>query len=226
MPNLAQFTLQLGEIPILVTRKDVKHMYLRVCAASGEARMTAPNSVSLEKIREFALNNRVWLESRLKKAASESEAATIPEIQNVWGKPYLVKLLAHSKWHDIRLSGSDLIFQSPNKLNFDQWQALLSHFLRRLVFLEAPPVIGRWSKTLNLEEPSLGVRRMKKRWGSCYRTRQRIILNSEIAIYPPVCLEQVIVHELLHFYEPGHGPAFHALMDQALPNWRRTAEMF
>ena len=41
-----------------------------------------------------------------------------------------------------------------------------------------------------------------------------------LALYPPECLEYVVVHELAHLREPNHGPRFHALLDAALPNWR------
>ncbi|MBY0429469.1 MAG: M48 family metallopeptidase, partial [Alphaproteobacteria bacterium] len=37
----------------------------------------------------------------------------------------------------------------------------------------------------------------------------------------PLYLEYVLVHELAHFHERGHGPRFKAVMDKFLPDWRR-----
>jgi hypothetical protein len=36
----------------------------------------------------------------------------------------------------------------------------------------------------------------------------------------PRCLEYIVVHELTHLLERGHGEKFVALMDQFLPDWR------
>ena len=57
---------------------------------------------------------------------------------------------------------------------------------------------------------------MTSRWGSCQPATGRICINVRLALYPPECLEYVVVHELCHLRERGHGPAFQALMD-ALP---------
>ncbi len=37
---------------------------------------------------------------------------------------------------------------------------------------------------------------------------------------PPECLEYVVVHELCHLLERGHGPRFQALMDHFMPDWK------
>ncbi|NUO79348.1 M48 family metallopeptidase, partial [candidate division KSB1 bacterium] len=36
----------------------------------------------------------------------------------------------------------------------------------------------------------------------------------------PLCLEYVLVHELVHLHERLHNERFIALMDQFLPKWR------
>ena len=66
---------------------------------------------------------------------------------------------------------------------------------------------------------------MKNHWCSCNIQAWRIWLNSELA-KPPECLEYVVVHEMAHLLERGHGDGFVALMDRLLPAWRlRQAEL-
>jgi predicted metal-dependent hydrolase len=53
---------------------------------------------------------------------------------------------------------------------------------------------------------------------------QRIWLNLELIKKPPIYLEYVVAHELVHLLERKHNDRFAALMDQALPQWRLHRE--
>jgi predicted metal-dependent hydrolase len=50
------------------------------------------------------------------------------------------------------------------------------------------------------------------RWGSCTPVDGSIRISSRLAGFPGWVLDHVIVHELAHLVEPGHGPAFKALV--------------
>ena len=50
------------------------------------------------------------------------------------------------------------------------------------------------------------------RWGSCTPVDRTIRLSSRLVAFPPWVLDYVIVHELAHLVEPGHGPRFQALV--------------
>ena len=53
-----------------------------------------------------------------------------------------------------------------------------------------------------------------KRWGSCTPVDGSIRISDRLTRYPTWVLDYVIVHELAHLAEPGHGRAFHALVDR------------
>lgn len=218
-----QFVIEIAGMAVHVMRKPIKNMYLRVDGQTGQARITAPVGISVEKILAFAQKHEAWLAARALqiKERGQPEPQIIPESQKIWGSPHDVELRPGLDFYDIRLDRGKLLISTPERPGYEQWLALLDVLLRELVYAEAPALIAAWSKKLKLAEPSFGVRRMKKRWGTCYPARKRIILNSALAAYPKGCLEAVIVHELLHFREPNHGPAFKALLDQALPGWRQ-----
>ena len=88
--------------------------------------------------------------------------------------------------------------------------------LRRAV----PPLIARWEKEIGQQVTFWGIKRMKTKWGSCNREAARIWLNLELAKKDPACLEYVVVHEMAHLLERGHGERFTKLMDSLLPDWR------
>lgn len=39
-------------------------------------------------------------------------------------------------------------------------------------------------------------------------------------LYPPEAIDYVIVHELAHIRHHDHSPAFYALIEQYLPDWK------
>ena len=51
----------------------------------------------------------------------------------------------------------------------------------------------------------------QKRWGSCTPSTGEIRISSRLRRVPTYVLDYVIVHELAHLVEGGHGPRFKAL---------------
>lgn len=91
---------------------------------------------------------------------------------------------------------------------------------RAVVAACTPALIEAWEPIIGVKAGRLAFRNMTSRWGSCQPATGRICINVRLALYPPECLEYVVVHELCHLRERGHGPAFKALMDRYLPDWR------
>jgi hypothetical protein len=54
----------------------------------------------------------------------------------------------------------------------------------------------------------------RARWGSCSPYRGEVRISSRLAGFPTWVLDAVIVHELAHLVQLGHGPAFQALIAQ------------
>ena len=92
--------------------------------------------------------------------------------------------------------------------------------LRRDLAEAARPLVAYWADRMGLEAPTLGVRIMRTRWGTCNVQRRHVTLALELANCDEAMLEYVIVHELAHLIAPNHGPEFKAVMDRYLPEWR------
>ncbi len=91
---------------------------------------------------------------------------------------------------------------------------------RAVVEACTPVLVEQWERVMGVKAQKLVYRNMTSRWGSCQPATGRICINVRLALYPPECLEYVVVHELCHLLERGHGPAFQALMTRYLPDWK------
>lgn len=112
------------------------------------------------------------------------------------------------------LSKEDLQPYIPKiNLMLDRWRAQeLSKIITRLA--------GEWEPVMGVKANSFCYRKMKSRWGTCNVVDHRITLNTELTKKSFPCIEYILVHEMAHLIERGHGPLFKAVMDKYLPNWR------
>lgn len=92
---------------------------------------------------------------------------------------------------------------------------------RETVSACVPALVVAWEPIMGVKAGKLAYRNMTSRWGSCQPATGRICINVRLALYPPECLEYVVVHELCHLLERGHGPRFHQLMDAFMPDWKQ-----
>ncbi len=70
------------------------------------------------------------------------------------------------------------------------------------------------------QKPTLFVRDMKSRWGSCHPYKNKITLSTRLAEKPNALIEYVVLHEYVHLLHPNHGPDFHAEMARLMPDYR------
>lgn len=79
----------------------------------------------------------------------------------------------------------------------------------------------QWQRVLDwgIEKPSLHIRKMKTRWGSC-SSLGRINLSLGLLAKPASCLDYVICHEISHLREFNHGPGFYKIQEYLVPDWK------
>ncbi len=72
-----------------------------------------------------------------------------------------------------------------------------------------------------LAQPTLLMRAMRTRWGSCTPRTGRIRLSPELVRAAPGCLDYVLLHECCHLLVPDHSARFYALQTKLLPDWQQ-----
>jgi predicted metal-dependent hydrolase len=71
--------------------------------------------------------------------------------------------------------------------------------------------------------PVLGIREMKRRWGS-FLKENKIFLNPKLIKMPKECIDYVIVHELCHLKYKNHNTKFFELFHKKYPNWKKVKD--
>lgn len=82
---------------------------------------------------------------------------------------------------------------------------------------EVQKILPRCQEITGVQASSIHFRRMHSRWGSCNTRTGRINLSLNLAHKHPMCLEYVLIHELVHLLERNHTPRFHGLVAKFCP---------
>lgn len=76
----------------------------------------------------------------------------------------------------------------------------------------------QWAEKLKVNVHSLALRPMSNKWASC-STKGNLNFNDELLNIEKELGIYVIVHELLHFHYPNHGPVWKSMMSHYLGDW-------
>lgn len=220
--------LELGDIAVEVVLKDIKNVHLSVHPPSGRVSISAPNRMSLDTIRVYAISRLGWIKRQQKKLQDqERESArdfTNRESHYVWGKRYLLKVVERNAAPSVELKHSRMVLFVRPGADVVRRSVIVEEFYREQVKRALPALIAKWEPLIGVQVDRVFVQRMKTRWGSCNPERHSIRLNTDLAKKPRSCLEYIVVHEMVHLLEPTHNARFIALMDQVMPQWRSTRD--
>lgn len=223
-----QQRLQLGGIGVDVVRKNIKNVHLSVHPPTGRVRIAAPEHLSLDTVRVFAISKLPWIKRQQRKL-SEQERETPREYLDreshyVWGRRYLLKVLEADQQPAVELSRGQMILRVRPGASREKRQMILEGWHREQLRQVVPPIIERWECLMGVEVQRFFVQRMKTKWGSCNHRTGAIRLNTELARKPRQCVEYIIVHEMAHLLEHTHNERFKDLMNHFMPKWQSYRE--
>ncbi|MCE1166554.1 MAG: M48 family metallopeptidase [Sphingobacteriia bacterium] len=218
--------IQLGELKIEVTRKDIKNVHLSVHPPDGRVSLSAPLNTRLEVARAYAISKLSWIRLQQEKLAKQPREKPREFVKReshyVWGRRYLLNVvhtdgkqqvtLDHKKINLFVKLGSN---KSKREEVFYEWQKKQLHEY----VLET---VAKWEPILGIKANAYFLQRMKTKWGSCNHKSRNIRLNTELVKKPKDLIEYVIVHELAHLIVPVHNEKFIAILDKFYPNWREA----
>jgi predicted metal-dependent hydrolase len=226
--KIKSFNINIGNINIVVFRKKVKYLRMTVSNLDGSVKISSPLKTSNKIIEEFVISRLSWIEKhqnkfkvKLKLSALKYESGELHYFQ---GKPYKFELKFEEKKPFVFLNENNLILTVRPDSSIEKRKKTLDEWYRNYLKDQIPLFIKKWAPVVGEAPLEWGVKNMKTRWGSCNTQVKRIWLSLKLAEKSESCLEYVVIHEMVHLLEQGHGKAFKAQMDRVLPDWRIKRE--
>jgi predicted metal-dependent hydrolase len=138
------------------------------------------------------------------------------------GKQYRLKV-KQSKEESVKLIGGNIIIKTTTKKDKERIEKQLCQWYESKAKKHFKEIFDKWISIYpsnKLKNPSLALKWMKKRWGSCDQ-KGKIKLNAELIKAPKPCIEYVMVHEICHLTYLNHSKDFYKLLDKHYPHWRK-----
>jgi predicted metal-dependent hydrolase len=216
--------IQLGDITVEVTQKDIKNVHLSVYPPFGQVKIAAPNRMDLDTIRIYAISKLSWIRKQQAKIKAQKREAPreylTKESHYYLGKRYLLKVIEHNSTPIVKLKHNTIELHIRPNTETVKRKEILDEWYRAQLKELVPKYISKWEKFMEVKVKEFGVKKMKTKWGTCNIEAQRIWLNLELAKKPISCLEYIIIHEMTHLLVRNHNTRFVALMNSYLPNWK------
>lgn len=200
-------------------------MHLAVYPPTGRIRLSAPEKTESDVVRLFAISKLGWIKKHVKnfkEQPRESKRLYVSgESHNFMGQRYLLKVVEHGGYAKVTLNGTKQLLMKVKKgATAEEKADVLKEWYRRELKQILPELISKWEKTIGVKADDWGVKQMRTKWGACNVDEKRIWLNLELAKKPLICIEYVIVHELVHLLERHHNDKFVKHLDTFMPKWR------
>lgn len=219
-------TIQLGEMSITVTRKDIKNVHLTVHPPDGRVTLATPSNTRLEVARAYAISKLGWIREQQRKL--ECQARETPrqfierESHHVWGRRYLMTIDYQEVKPSVALSNKRITLIVRPGSSAAKRAEVMHEWHKSLLHEVVPPLIQKWERKLKVSVSTYFLQRMKTKWGSCHHAAGNIRLNTELVKKPKDLLEYVIAHEMAHLIEPTHSDRFIAILEEHYPSWREA----
>lgn len=221
-----------GDIPYLLTRKSVKNVNLRI-KPEGEVLVSANNSVPTDFIDAFIEKKQRYIFSVLSRYEEKKKLfQAVPkryvsgESYDLLGKSLRLKVEAN-KEENVYTDGVYIFLKVKDKDDFRHKEIMMSKWLKQYqttVFEELLQEKYLLFEKYGVTYPTLKIRNMTSRWGSCQPKKGIITLNSKLIEAPRNCIEYVILHELVHFIHPNHSRQFWDFVAMMMPDWKERKE--
>lgn len=212
-----------------VVRKDIKNLHLGVYPPNGRVRVAAPLSVDDDAVRLAVISRLGWIRRKQAEFAQQERQSrrefVTGESHYFEGRRYRLDVIEHDGPPTVALiNNSRMALRIRPDADHGQREKALYRWYRCQLRDRVPALLSKWESEIGVKVGSVGIKRMKTRWGSCNSAKSQIWLNLELAKKPASCLEYIMVHEMVHLIESRHNERFLDLMDRFMPQWRMNRD--
>src|ERR1700681_917056 len=140
-------TIQLGEISISVTRKEIKHVHLSVHPPSGRVTLAAPLTARSEVARAYAVSKLGWIRdqrAKLRGQARETPRQFVErESHYLWGRRYLLSVRQKEAKPSVRLDQRRIVLTIRPGTSRQKREAIMHDWHKSLLHDALPELIQK-----------------------------------------------------------------------------------
>ena len=202
----------------LLTKKRIKNIILRL-DKYGNIKVSTPFWVRNDVIDNFVDSKKEWIESRLNIIKNNLPKYISGEKIFYFENQYTLNLISSNR-NKVDIIDNVLNIYSTDLLNTKKIEKLIFIFFSQLSNTYINEILHKYKNAINRDVKSIKFRNMTSRWGSCSTKAATIRLNTLLFKKPRICLEYVLLHELVHLIYANHSKDFYYLLTALMPNWR------
>ena len=144
------------------------------------------------------------------------------ESHYLWGQAYPLLVIEKPGPTSCQLMDDQLVLTVKPGMNRDERAQVMMTFYRQALKDQLAITGPKMMAHMDVWANEFRVKQMKTRWGTCNIQKKRIWISLNLVTAPFICLESVVVHELVHLLETNHTKRFYQLMDQYFPKWQEA----
>ncbi len=218
-PSKADFPLRDSSDPriLYVLSERARRISLKVKPGSREVHVVVPGLNGFPKARQFAGQQREWIDVQLEALPTAQPFVPGGEILFQGEKfrlvnPPIMKGTGRGRAR-IDREGRKIVVPSPD---LESFPGRVRRFLIREARAELEAASHHYANLLNKRVGKVSIRDTESRWGSCITRKGEghISYSWRLICAPPQVLEYVCAHECAHMIEANHSAAFWAVCDR------------
>ena len=219
------------EICYQLERKPVKNINLRI-RKDGSVYVSANEMVPCEEIDLFIQSKASYILKAIDHFSELAQYKPQPK-QYVSGETFYIQgrglrlQVSQATKETISSDGVYIFLKVKDSNDVEKKRRIVTRFLDqecKTIFSEVMEDLYPLVKKYGIEKPTLRIRDMETRWGSCLAKKRIITLNKRLLESPRNCIEYVVMHELCHLIHPNHSKHFYSFLTMLMPDWKERKD--
>lgn len=187
-----------------------KRVSLYYHSYSGSFTLTYPKGLSQKKRQMYLARWKAWMEECLRQnpPADFSQGSRV----SLFGSDYLVREFPSGKKQSLQIEPQELHLFGSFPKEARKRRETVEKLLRPILLEKAQAAAAHYGELLGEAVPTIHLRAMRSRWGSCFPAKGKIHLSVYLIYKDTTFLHEVVLHEIAHFQHPNHQKGFKELV--------------
>lgn len=206
----------------VLTKKRIRNLILHV-KSGNHLTISAPLLATDRQIVQFVLSRKTWILEHAERLNQRAEAKS--EMKASQGQVMIYGTMRQLCWitgtGKPKLTNQQLILYGKEETP-EAIKSAFDRFAKQELAMQMQLLRPRWDQVVDdyhMAYPTLQVRDMNSRWGSCVPSKGKITLSLRLIHYPKECIDSVLWHEYAHLIVPNHSKRFYQLIEHHMPRY-------